>query len=135
MRKLSQLLGDLRGKTVGVWGLTYKPGTDTLRRSASVELCRRLIGSGAVVRAHDPAVKALPADLTGVMTLAVSPAAAAEGADALVIATEWPDYLAVAAGPVAAGMRHPVVIDSNRFLAKSFGSETGIRYATVGKPL
>src|SRR5205807_818835 len=55
-RKLEQVVGRLEGKTIAVWGLTYKPGTDTLRRSSAVELCRWLLDRGASVRAHDPAV-------------------------------------------------------------------------------
>ena len=62
-RRLTQLLPDLGGSTVAIWGLTYKPGTDTLRRSASIELCQWLHGHGVVVRAHDPAVRRLPDEL------------------------------------------------------------------------
>ena len=52
---MEDLLGGLEGKTIAVWGLTYKPGTDTLRRSAAVELCADLVKAGAKVRAWDPA--------------------------------------------------------------------------------
>ncbi len=55
-----QLLGTLKNKTVAVWGLTYKAGTDTLRRSSAIELCQWLLEQGAQVQAHDPAVKSLP---------------------------------------------------------------------------
>ncbi len=75
-----------------VWGLTYKPGTDTLRRSSAVELCRWLHAQGARVRAHDPAVRALPAGLAAHVELTDSAAAAADGASALVVATPWPEY-------------------------------------------
>ncbi len=125
---LRTTLPSLRGKTVAVWGLTYKPGTDTLRRSASVELCRWLLSEGAVVRAHDPAVKKLPSDLADVK-LCASAEEAAQGAAALVVATEWPDYRSAPAS-IADGV---IVIDANRFLAASFGSRPGVRYYTVGK--
>jgi UDPglucose 6-dehydrogenase len=65
-RRLVATLGSLAGRTVAVWGLTYKPGTDTLRRSTAVELCRWLLAQGALVRAHDPAAAALPDDLAAV---------------------------------------------------------------------
>src|SRR5450759_2140238 len=67
--RLSQVLSGLSGRTVAVWGLTYKPGTDTLRRSSAVELCEWLHAQGATVRAHDPAVKTLPPDLAARITL------------------------------------------------------------------
>jgi UDPglucose 6-dehydrogenase len=133
-RKILGLLGDLNGKTVSVWGLTYKPGTDTLRRSASVELCRWLAGQGAVVRAHDPAVKVLPPDLSPSLILCPTPVDALEEANALVVATEWPEYLSIDTESVVGRMKEPVVIDANRFLAKTLGADPKIHYVAVGKP-
>lgn len=127
-RRLQQLLGDLRGRAIAVWGLTYKPGTDTLRRSSSVELCRWLLGQGARVRAHDPAVKALPDDLP--IELCATPAEAARGADAVVVATEWPDYRALTPADLGDGA---TVLDANRFVRQNFEGAAGIRYVTVGK--
>ncbi len=133
-RKIQGLLGDLRGKTVSVWGLTYKPGTDTLRRSASVELCRWLAQQGASVRTHDPAVKALPADLSLGLTLCSTPADALEESYALVVSTEWPEYLSIEAKTVVGRMKEPIVIDANRFLAKTLGLDSKVIYVAVGKP-
>src|SRR5271154_2213841 len=65
-RRLQSRLGDLRGKKIAVLGLTYTTNTDTLRRSAAVELCKQLLDSGAKVSASDPAVKALPSELKSV---------------------------------------------------------------------
>jgi UDPglucose 6-dehydrogenase len=119
--KLVSVLGTLEDKRIAIWGLTYKPGTDTLRRSAAVELCRWLLTQGAQVRAHDPAVKALPADLD--VMVCSSPAAAVEGASALVIATEWPEYRD---SEIPQGM---IVIDPNGFV----GGRPGVHYYSVGK--
>jgi UDPglucose 6-dehydrogenase len=126
---------NLRDKTIAVWGLTYKPGTDTLRRSSSVELCGWLAEQGARVLAHDPAVRELPAGLASVATLCPTPVAALDRAVALVVATEWPDYLSVDAESVVSTMRSPTVIDPNRFLANTIGNDSRIRYVTVGKAL
>ena len=95
-RKLQEVLGSLAGRTVTVWGLAYKPGTDTLRRSAAVELCDWLIGEGAAVRVHDPMVKDLPAGWSGPVSRHEDPVVAARGSDALVVMTEWPIYREVA---------------------------------------
>lgn len=122
----------LEGKTIAVWGLTYKPGTDTLRRSGSVELCRELVAAGAQVRAHDPAVGALPSELRGV-ALAADPLAAARGADALVVATEWPQYREVDADAAIATLRGAVVVDANSYLRATLGADERVRYATVGR--
>ncbi|MEI7769853.1 MAG: nucleotide sugar dehydrogenase [Chloroflexales bacterium] len=133
--RLEALLSSLAGRRIAVWGLTYKPGTDTLRRSSAVELCRWLVTQGAQVQAHDPAVTALPADLANLFSLHASPLDALAGAAALVVATEWPDYQAIAATEIVATMERPVVVDANRFLARTLGDDPRIRYAAVGKSL
>ena len=131
--KLEGLIGDLRDQSVGVWGLTYKPGTDTLRRSSSVELCRWLAERGVRVQAHDPAVKSLPPDLAATISLCSTPTDALAGVVGLVVATEWPDYQSVPADVVVASMRSALVVDPNRFLSQTLGNDPRIRYVTVGK--
>lgn len=133
-RKLNELPGNLKDQQIGVWGLTYKPGTDTLRRSGSVELCVWLAKQGARVHAHDPVIKELPRELSGIMTLHSTPLAAVEGASVLVIATEWPEYQVVPAQDVVSCMSNPLVIDANRFLAGTLGADRHIRYLAVGMP-
>ncbi|HMJ36401.1 MAG TPA: nucleotide sugar dehydrogenase [Baekduia sp.] len=122
----------LAGETVAVWGLTYKPGTDTLRRSSSVELCHELLAAGATVRAHDPAVRALPSELSEV-TLMDDPFEAARGADALVIATEWPAYRELDATQIADVLGGDLVVDANGFLAGALAGDGRVRYASVGR--
>lgn len=132
-RRLADRLGSLAGKTVAVWGLTYKPGTDTLRRSAAVELCLDLAARGATVTAWDPAVRALPEELAPTIALAASPDAALRGASALVIATEWPELRQVDLAAAIAHMQRRLVLDANRFLASSF-ARLDAEYFAVGVP-
>lgn len=132
-QRLAALLGQLRGQHIAVWGLTYKPGTNTLRRSSALELCRWLVAQGAVVHAHDPAVSVLPAELADIITLHETPQAALQNVAALVVATEWPLYQTVSVAEVVATMDTAVVVDANRFLSKTLGSAAEIRYASVGK--
>jgi UDPglucose 6-dehydrogenase len=127
------LLGGARPGVVAVLGLTYKPGTSTLRRSASVELCRHLHGCGVRVQAHDPAVRALPEDLGQAIVLCETAQAALAGADVTVIATEWPEYRALRAGEFTALMRRPQVIDANHFLAAQLMSEPRVVYVATGR--
>ncbi len=133
--RLQDLLGNLQGQIIAIWGLTYKPGTNTLRRSSSIELCKWLMLQGAKVQAHDPAIKTLPPEFTPGMVLCQTPDSALANATALVIATEWPDYLQMPSEILMTKMRFPNVIDANRFLARTLGSDDRIRYITVGKPL
>lgn len=132
-QRLEQLLDGVSGKTVAVWGLTYKPGTDTLRRSSAIELCHWLVDRGATVRAHDPVVKTLPLDLVGRIALADSALSAIHGASALVVSTPWPEYRQIAAGEVAAHMTRRLVLDSNRFTGATLGAHNDIEYLSVGK--
>jgi UDPglucose 6-dehydrogenase len=142
-RKLTELLGDgarderlsLAGATVAVWGLTYKPGTDTVRRSGAVELCRWLLSAGAAVRAHDPAVSALPDTLAEDVELCPTPLRAAAGADALVVCTAWPDYPRVPAGELLSALAQPVVIDPSGWLRDSLAGHPRARHVWVGRPL
>ena len=136
-RRIGELLGrdgtaPLEGLRAAVLGLTYTPNTSTLRRSAGLELCRRLRAAGAEVRAFDPAVQALPDEYAGVIRLASGPEAALEGADALVISTEWPAFATLDPCVVATRMRRPVVLDPNGFVARGFRAAKGITYLRVG---
>jgi len=133
-RKLQSLFGDLHGKRIAIWGLTYKPGTNTLRRSSSIELCQWLADQGVQVLAHDPAVKSLPAELKAAIELCAMPLDAVQNADALVVATEWVDYRGIPADSIVAAMRIPYVVDANRFLAKTVGSNSQVRHIAVGTP-
>jgi UDPglucose 6-dehydrogenase len=133
-RKLVELLGDLSGRVVAVWGLTYKPGTDTLRRSSAVELCRALGALGAQVHAHDPAISVLPGDLAADIELYAEPLAAASGADALVLCTAWPDYREISAAKVSNALRNALVIDPAGALQGTLGDHPGVRYVRVGSP-
>jgi UDPglucose 6-dehydrogenase len=138
-RKLLELLADDRGDerplsdiTVAIWGLTYKPGTDTLRRSNAIELCRWLAATGATVRAHDPAVTDLPDNLAADMKLCETPLAAAAGAAALVICTAWPEYRDIPPEKLLAALKFPAVVDAAGFMADSLGRQPGIHYVRVG---
>jgi UDPglucose 6-dehydrogenase len=124
---------DLKGKRITVWGLTYKPGTDTLRRSASVELCTWLAEKGAEVHAHDPAVRDLPPALVGRFSLHASAAEALKNSHLLILATAWPQYCQVSAETIVAAMAEPVVIDPNRFAEQTITADRRIVYAAVGR--
>ena len=130
--KLQRLLADARGKTIAVLGLTYKPFTDTLRRSSSVELCRRLVAQSCMVRAFDPAVKKL--DMAGVM-LCPSAAEALAGTDAAVLATPWPEFRNLDWAMATQRMRRPLLLDPHGFVQEQVRPATKIEYHTVGVSL
>jgi UDPglucose 6-dehydrogenase len=132
-RKLESRLGELSGRTIAVLGLVYTPNTDTLRRSAAVELCQQFGVAGSRVRAFDPAVKSLPAELAG-LTLAKSLAEAVAGADAAVVCTEWPAFREAAWSDLTRTMHQPtVIVDANGFLDRELNGLQGVEHLTVGR--
>jgi len=132
-RKLQSLFPDLSRAIVAVWGLTYKPGTDTLRRSAAVELCDWLLERHAKVRVHDPMVGELPTRWKQGVTRCSDPLAALSGAGALVVSTEWPQYREISANAIASNAPGIVVLDANRFLS-GLAMEPKLTYVAVGTP-
>ncbi|HEX4583510.1 MAG TPA: nucleotide sugar dehydrogenase [Burkholderiaceae bacterium] len=130
-RKLEESLGDLKGRTVAVWGLTYKAGTSTLRRSLAVELCDALLGQGVRLQVHDPAAEALPSEWAGRVRRTADPVEALANAQALVVATEWPEYRQIPLDSISKLAPGLVVVDANRFLA-SWSAIASIRYLAVG---
>jgi UDPglucose 6-dehydrogenase len=122
----------LAGRRIAVWGLTYKPGTNTLRRSSALELCRWLAEERASVQAYDPAISALPAGEPDAIELAGSPLAALQGADALVVCTPWPEFRQLPADTVAGSMTQPVVVDPGGHLRETLGHADAVRYVRVG---
>ena len=130
-RRLFAVLGGLRGKRIAVWGLTYKPGTNTLRRSLSVEMCNWLQEQGAEIAVHDPSKCELPDNWLGAVVRSKTPLEALEGACALVIATQWPEYREINVSDVENIAGQFAVFDSNRFLS-DFNKSSVISYYSVG---
>ena len=89
LRRLDAIYENLSAITVAVLGLTYKPGTNTLRRSGAIELCLKLLERGARIQCYDPVVKALPAELAPAK-ICENVSDALRHADAAIVATEWP---------------------------------------------
>ncbi|OIO20679.1 hypothetical protein AUJ17_05005 [Candidatus Micrarchaeota archaeon CG1_02_47_40] len=114
-RRLCEVLGKLDGKTIAFFGLTYKPGTDTLRRSLALEVIDSLKGSGATLRAHDPAILAA-VETHPQLQIFTSADAAAAGADAIVITTAWEEFKSLDYAYICQKMHKPVIIDARNIL-------------------
>jgi UDPglucose 6-dehydrogenase len=126
------LLAGIAQPRAALLGLTYKPGTDTLRRSSSVELARRLLGHGIEVAAYDPSVRALPPALDRI-DLAQDLAGALAGADVAILATAWPEFRTITADMLVQAMRQPRLIDQAGLL-KDLSNDPRLVYVRVGQP-
>lgn len=131
--RLRKLLGNLYGKTIAVFGLTYKPDTSTLRRSAALEVVADLLKMGARVTAHDP--RADRAELAAVQGLVVcaSPIDAASGAAAVVLMTPWRDYAALEFGALRSAMSGSLVFDTAGLWKADAVAAAGLEYLDIGR--
>jgi UDPglucose 6-dehydrogenase len=129
--KLQQRLGNLRGKTIALLGLAFKPNTDDMREAPSLVLAARLRAEGADIRAWDPLVKGHP-ELDGV---AVAPSLldAVRDADAAVVVTEWSELKELASAEVREAMRTPLIVDGRNFLDPEAVRAAGFEYEGIGR--
>jgi UDPglucose 6-dehydrogenase len=133
--RVRALLGDdLAGKAVAVWGLAFKAETDDMRESPALSLIERLLAEGASVAAHDPQAMATARHVFGDrVSYAADPYAALDGADALVIVTEWlvfrnPDF-----AQIKQQLRHPVIVDGRNLFEPARMRALGFRYFAIGR--
>jgi UDPglucose 6-dehydrogenase len=134
--KLKRHLGSLRDRRIALWGLAFKPDTDDMREASSVVLAARLIAEGAEVAGYDPVVAHAQAAglLPRGIQLADSALEAAQGADAVVIVTEWPEFVApFGDGSLLPVMRTPLVIDGRNLLDPAAVEAAGFTYEGVGR--
>ena len=125
--------GSLAGKTVAVLGLTFKPNTDDMRDAPSLVIVPALEVQGAHVRSYDPHGMAEARKLLPRLETAADPYACVEGADAMVILTEWDQFRALDLDRVKVAMRNPVVVDLRNIYKPSDMAEKGFTYVSVGR--
>ena len=126
--------GSVAGKTVAVLGLTFKPNTDDMRESPSLEIVPALLGAGAAVRAFDPEGMAEAKRLLQGVVWCASTYEAIAGADALAIVTEWNEFRALDLARVRSLLREPVVVDYRNIYNPEEMAAAGFRYSCVGRP-
>ena len=134
LRKAERLLGhDLRGKVIGILGLAFKPNTDDMRDAPSIDIIRNFQRRGALVRAYDPVAMENAAQILDGVEMMESAYAVAEGADALVLVTEWNEFKNLDLERVRDLMRQPVLIDGRNIYDPTQAREAGFRYSGIGR--
>jgi UDPglucose 6-dehydrogenase len=135
IKKIRESLWVLSEKKIAVWGLSFKPDTDDLRSSVAVALVEALVAEGAEVTAYDPKAmdKARDLPIAEKITLADSPTAATEGAEALIIATEWPEFANVDLAEVREKMIAPLIFDGRNLLDPDSTAKLGFTYHGIGR--
>ncbi len=131
--KLHKHLGPLVGKTIALLGLAFKANTDDMREASSLVLAARLQADGAKVRAYDPIAEDSARKLMVGVDFADSSLGAVQGADAVVVVTEWPEFAELDWGEVAGRMAGKVVIDGRNFLSRQAVEAAGFAYEGIGR--
>jgi UDP-glucose 6-dehydrogenase len=131
--KLHKHLGGLVGRRVALFGLAFKPNTDDMREASSLVLSARLNADGATVAAYDPVAEQQARKLVSGMSFAGSPLEAAKDADAIVLVTEWPEFLELDWRLVAEAMRGNLVIDGRNALDPEALRAAGLAYEGIGR--
>jgi UDPglucose 6-dehydrogenase len=126
--------GSLAGKTIAVLGLTFKPNTDDMRDSPSLDIVPALQAAGAMVRAYDPIGMKEAAALLDNVDYAEGPYQALDGADGVVLITEWDEFRALDIDRVKELMKTPVMIDLRNIYRPREMAERGIDYHSIGRP-
>ena len=125
--------GDLRGKRVGVLGLAFKPNTDDMREAPSIPLINLLVERGAEVSAFDPVAREQAEKVFNAIEFADDAYAAAAGADALVIVTEWDEFRALDLDKIAASLRGRILVDLRNVYDRDEAEEAGLAYFGIGR--
>jgi UDPglucose 6-dehydrogenase len=134
LEKISRYVESVQNKEVGILGLAFKPNTNSVAGSSSIRLAKTLIANGARVRAYDPvAIPDARMELNGTVYYCESAYAAAEGVDALVVGTGWPEFRGLDFGRIKHVTRRPLIVDTKNLLDSSRLRALGFEYVGVGR--
>jgi UDPglucose 6-dehydrogenase len=133
LKKLEKHLGSLAGRKVALLGLAFKPDTDDMREASSLVLASRLKGEGATVTGYDPVAEQTARDLLPDVEFCASAGDALDGADAVVLVTEWPEFAELDWRALRERMATPVLIDGRNFLDPAALRDAGFTYEGIGR--
>jgi len=134
LQKVASVLETVQNKDVGILGLAFKPNTNSVAGSASVQLAQNLLAKGARLKAYDPvAIPEAKLQLNGMVKYCESAYGAAEGADALVVATGWPEFRTLDFTKIRHLVKRPIIIDTKNLLDSSRLRAMGFQYMGVGR--
>jgi UDPglucose 6-dehydrogenase len=132
--KLSSHFGTLSGKTIAMWGLSFKPKTDDMREAPSLVIIDELIAAGAKVVAYDPvAMHEAERILGNKIAYSIDQYATLEGADALVIVTEWPEFRSPDFGKIASALKQKAIFDGRNIYEPEEMKTLGFHYECIGR--
>jgi UDPglucose 6-dehydrogenase len=133
VKKITDTLWVLKEKKIGVLGLAFKQNTDDVRMSPAIDLCHRLQKEGAILRVHDPKAMEKAKAVLSNATCVADMNAVAEGCDALVVATEWPEFKKLDLERARKDMTHPIMFDGRNLFDPKEMERLGFIYKSIGR--
>jgi UDPglucose 6-dehydrogenase len=131
--RLIEVVGDLNGLEIGLLGLAFKPNTDDMREAPSVEVAQRLIAQGAAVKAYDPVALEVARPFMPEVEMAENAYQLAEGCDAIIVNTEWNEFIQLDLEEIKKKMKQPVIIDGRNIYDPEKMKALGFVYRGVGR--
>lgn len=133
LKKIIRTLGELEGKVLGLWGLTFKPNTDDLRQSPALAIVKKLLNAGAKIKAYDPVAEEAAYKIFPELQYCDCIYDSIEGADSLVIATAWQEFERVDLELIKQKMKRPLVFDGRNIFDPRLMMEKGFEYYSIGR--
>ena len=134
VEKIARLIDSVENKKLGILGLAFKPNTNSVAGSSAMRLAQSLLQRGARVHAYDPvAIPEAKLELNGAVTYCDSAYSAADGADALVVGTGWPEFRSLDFDKIKRLLKKPVILDTKNLLDGAKLRSMGYKYAGVGR--
>jgi UDPglucose 6-dehydrogenase len=133
VEKLRYLVGSLQDKTIGIIGLSFKPGSDDMREARSIEVVRLLEDNGCRVKAYDPVAMEEAAKIMPGVTYCEDAYKVASGSDALILVTEWDEFKELNFRKIASLMNRPVMVDSRNLYNPEEMIQAGFLYDGIGR--
>jgi len=133
IQKLKDILGDIRGKTIGILGLSFKSDTDDVREAVSLDIIKQLLAEGAKVRAHDPVAIPNAKKIFPQLSYSEDVYKTGKDCDALILVTEWDEYKKIDFGKMKDLMKKPIIIDGRNLFNREELEKLGFHYEGIGR--
>jgi UDPglucose 6-dehydrogenase len=133
VKRMDQMVGGLKGKTIGLFGLAFKPNTDDMREAPSIEIVEYLTEAGAKVRAYDPVAMEVARPILPAVEMFDDPYAMAKGCDGVMVITEWNEFKQLDLDQLKSLLKKPVVLDGRNIYDPAVMKEMGFLYRGIGR--
>jgi UDPglucose 6-dehydrogenase len=133
VKSMEKMLGGLKGKTIGLLGLAFKPNTDDMRDAPAIDIAQGLLAGGASVRAYDPISMDNARELLPAVELLDDPYKMADGCDALMVVTEWNEFKNLDLERILTLLKQPVLLDGRNIYNPEYMLSLGYTYLGIGR--